>query len=209
MAYTTIYIHTHTLAVHSTQAVLWSSDQFRVLWYRSSFGRGVPVSQSFPGREYYGTTRMRNKPLCTLTPASFICLQLNKPAAHSELSGKPVYLFNSQGNMIPTTALCNTASGRLGAKHEMGCRVLSLSIVGELMPYQIFLSPSCFSFLHPGIPGRPLPVPAEVWVTPVHQPCCTRQSQEKGVAHAEPDVFWTGRVSISVCVCVFVSGMCV
>lgn len=106
--------------MRSVQAVLWSSDQFRVLWYRSSFGRGVPVSQSFPGREYYGTTRMRNKPLCTLTPTSFICLQLNKPAAHSELSGKPVSLFNSRGNTIPATALCNTASGRLRAKREVG-----------------------------------------------------------------------------------------
>lgn len=54
-------------------------------------------------------------PVHTLTPDTFIYLQLNKMEAHSELPGKPVFLFKSRGNMIPTTALCNAASGKLRA----------------------------------------------------------------------------------------------
>lgn len=77
--------------------VLWSSDQFRELWYRSSFGRGPSVSQSFPERGYYGTTRMRNKPLShLLTDPSYLLLY--EAGAWKEISGKKVFSSSSWSN---------------------------------------------------------------------------------------------------------------
>lgn len=125
-----VYTHTHT-QVRSMLAVCCGVQTSSECYGTAPALGGVRLSHShFLDGNIMAPHAWETNPfrLCTLTPATFIRLQLNKPTAQSELPGKQVSSFNSHGNMIPTTALCNTASGRPGARQ--GWWVLSLSLCG-------------------------------------------------------------------------------
>lgn len=128
---------------------------------------------------------------------------------HSEIPGKRVSLFTSQGNMIPTTASCNTAPGRLGARHGVGWRVLSLSLYGVAEAYRTCLqcrnfptsSPQKNSWMATPCPWRGL--------GDTCAPATLRRREPRG--HGVPDVLWTGSVSVSVFVsmCVYMCALSV
>lgn len=81
--------------------VLWSSDQFRVLWYRSSFGRGASVSQSFPERDIMAPHAWETNPfhICSPTQVTCIRLRLSEAGVWREVSGKKVSSSSSWSNM--------------------------------------------------------------------------------------------------------------
>lgn len=138
--------------------VMWSSGQFRALWYRSSFGRGAPVSQSFPGRGYYGTTRMRNKPLfaCTHWPQllSFACNSIRWRCIVNSLGSQSSYskagVTWSQQQLYAMQPL-----GSWGQQSVL-ITVPYWTLWGCSLPLDTILL-------------RPLLVPAEACVTPVEQ----------------------------------------
>lgn len=113
--------------------------------------------------------------------------------------------------MIPTTALCNTASGRLGARLWVGWWVLSLSLCGVAEAYRTRLR--CHNFSTSSLQNSWMAAPCPCrGLGDTCAPAMLHRREPRGGLcggrHTEPDVLWTGNVSISVCLLASESIVC-